>query len=103
MATSAVSIVAATGANIAPNGIRVGSVPVSTTGSVTARIVAAVQSTNVTADSPIQMGREMAFLRSRTIAHRRIKLAIPPQNQAVKAAIGRCCCSEPDTNRERED
>jgi hypothetical protein len=41
--TSAVSIVAATGANMAAKGIRVGSVPVSSTGSVMARIVATVE------------------------------------------------------------
>ena len=50
---SAVSSAAPAGANIAPNGIWVGSVPVSNTGSVMARMVAPAHSTSATTDSPI--------------------------------------------------
>jgi DNA-binding transcriptional LysR family regulator len=94
---SAVSIAAATGANKAAKGIRVGSVPVTITGRVMARIVASAQIPSVATDSPIQMGCHLELPRSRPIAHSKTRVPIPPQNQVAKAATGRCCCSEPET------
>ena len=94
---SAVNMAAATGATMAATGIRVGSVPVSITGSAMARIVATVQITSVATDSPTQMGCQLRRPRSRAIANRKITVPTPPQNQAVIAATGRCSCSEPDT------
>jgi hypothetical protein len=94
---SAVSIAAAAGTTKAANGIRVGSLPVSNTGRVMPRIVAKVQHTRVPTDSPIQVGCHLALSRSRLIAHRKTNVPIPPQNQVVNAATGRCCCSEPET------
>jgi hypothetical protein len=67
---SAVSIAAAAGAKKAATGIRVGSLPVSNTGSVMPKIVAKVQSTRVATDGPIQVGCHLALPRSRLIAHR---------------------------------
>jgi hypothetical protein len=57
---SAVSIAAATGANKAAKGIRVGSVPVTITGSVMARIVATAQIPSVATDNPTPMGCQLA-------------------------------------------
>jgi hypothetical protein len=94
---SAVSIAAATGAKMAAKGIRVGSVPVSITGSVMARIVATDQFTSVATDNPTQMGCQLERPRSRFIAKSKTRVPTPPQNQAVNAATGRCSCSEPET------
>src|SRR5918994_5791554 len=94
---SAVSIAAAGGANKAAKGIRVGSVPVTISGRVMARIVASAQIPSVATDSPIHMGCQLALPRSRPIAHSKTRVPIPPQNQVANAATGRCCCSEPET------
>src|SRR6266699_515221 len=94
---SAVSIAAAAGANKAAKGIRVGSVPVTITGSVMARIVATAHIPSVATGKPIQRGCRLARPRSRPIAHSKTRVPITPQIQAVNAATGRCCCSEPET------
>jgi DNA-binding CsgD family transcriptional regulator len=94
---SAVSSAAAGGANKAAKGIRVGSVPVTITGSVMARMVASAQIPSVATDSPIQMGCHLELPRSRPIVHSTTRVPIPPQNHEPNAATGRCCCSEPET------
>jgi hypothetical protein len=97
MPASAVSSAAATGETMAPMGRRVGSDPVTYTGSAMLSTVAIPQTATVAAARPIQKGWRDTLPRSLPIAHTNAPVPARPQNQAPKAATGRCCCSLPVT------
>jgi hypothetical protein len=91
-----VSIAAATGATNAPIGMRVGSEPVSATGSVMLRIAATSQIATVVTDNPIQTGIREALPRSLPIIHKTAPMATRPHSQVPNAATGMCSCSLPE-------
>jgi hypothetical protein len=97
MPARTVSTAAAIGVTTAAMGRRVGSEPVSTTGNARLRIVATSQTVSVATARPTQMGSREALPRSLAIAHRNPPVATKPHSHVVKAAMGRCSCSLPDT------